>query len=222
MGSSRRNHPPHQRWLGPRLTSPNLRTCYEMSTSPSSSLDLLITATGNSVSLSLASLLPLFTPSFQIMDKSSLLTPSLVMMEAAIGISVFLNDPSSYDKAMSKFTTRVRGYIYPITDGAVPKQAPGSGSSASSIKHYWNGQQNFSEGGISQETCRDFGHTGYGLASISHVLETARIKGNDLYGGDLGTRLRYGLGFHTTYENWAAKPCWLCDHSLILGLGPGE
>lgn len=143
------------------------------------------------------------------------------MMEAAVGISVFLNDPSSYDTAMSKFTTRLQGYVYLDTDGTLPKQAPGSGSSASSIKHYWNDQQTFPESGIAQETCRDFVHTGYGLASSGHVLETARIQGNDLYGGDLGARLRYGLGFHTKYENGAAKPSWLCDHSLVLGLGPG-
>lgn len=48
--------------VGPRLTSPNSRTCYEMSTSLSSSLDLLVTAIGNSVSLFL--LLPSF-PLFQ-------------------------------------------------------------------------------------------------------------------------------------------------------------
>lgn len=144
------------------------------------------------------------------------------MMEAAVGISVFLNDPSSYDTAISKFTTRLQGYVYLTSDGTLPRQAPGSGSSASSIKHYWNDQQTFPESGIAQETCRDFVHTGYGLASSGHVLETARIQGNDLYGGDLGTRLRYGLGFHTKYENGAAKPSWLCDHSLVLGLGPGE
>lgn len=163
-----------------------------------------------------------FYPHLLMIDNFSLLTPSLVMMEAAIGISVFLNDPSSYDTAMSKFSTRLQGYVYLTQDGSLPKQAPGSGSSAASIKHYWNDQQTFPESGIAQETCRDFVHTGYGLASSSHVLETARIQGNDLYGGDLGTRLRYGLGFHTKYENGAAKPSWLCDHPLVLGLGPGE
>ena len=127
------------------------------------------------------------------------------MMEAAIGISVFLDDPSSYDKAMSKFTTPIPPYIYLTTDGLLPKQAPRSGSCASFIKRYWNSQQTFPECGISQETCRDFGHTGYGLASTRHVLETALIQGNGLYGGDLGTRLRYGLGFHTKYEKLAVR-----------------
>ena len=48
---------------GPRLTSPHSRTCYEMCTSPSSSLDHPVTATGNLVSLFLASVLPLLPSS---------------------------------------------------------------------------------------------------------------------------------------------------------------
>ena len=145
------------------------------------------------------------------------------MMEAAIGAAVFLNDGSSYDKAVSKFMTRVPGYIYLLSDGPYPKAAPGSGSSESSIKSYWQGQQSYQDNGIAQETCRDFVHTGYGLSSISHVLETLRIQGNDLYGSDLGTRLRYGLGFHSKYQLGAAKPDWLCPgKNLQPGLGPSE
>ncbi len=144
------------------------------------------------------------------------------MMEAAHGISVFLDDGASYDKAMAKFDTRVRGYVYLTSDGPLPNQAPGSGSSASSIKSYWNDQQTFPENGIAQETCRDFVHTGYGIASISHVAETSRIQGNDLYGTDTGTRLRYALGFHSNLELGAPKPSWLCSHPLKLGLGPGD
>lgn len=34
------------------------------------------------------------------------------MMEAAIGISVFINDRKSYDKAMDIFLKRVPAYIY--------------------------------------------------------------------------------------------------------------
>lgn len=145
------------------------------------------------------------------------------MMEAAIGTAVFLNDGSSYDKAVSKFTTRVPGYIYLLSDGPYPKAAPGSGTSESSIKHYWQDQPTYQDNGIAQETCRDFVHTGYGLSSISHVLETMRIQGNDQYGSDLGTRLRYGLGFHSKYQLGAAKPDWLCPgKDLKPGLGPSE
>lgn len=144
------------------------------------------------------------------------------MMEAAQGISVFLEDSKSYDKAMSRFMVRVPGYVYLTSDGPVPREAPGSGSSQSSIERFWYGQSNFHESGIAQETCRDFVHTGYGLASISHVAETSRIQGNDLYATDIGTRLRAGLEFHSKLELGASKPDWLCNHSLKLGLGPSK
>ncbi|KAI9702839.1 MAG: hypothetical protein M1836_008053 [Candelina mexicana] len=145
----------------------------------------------------------------------------LVMMEAAIGITIFLNDGSSYDKAMAKFLGRVPAYIYLTSDGSYPKAAPGSGlTTRDEIVKYWHNQATFPENGIAQETCRDFVHTGYGISSISHVAETSRIHGNDLYTGDVGTRLRYALGLHSKYELGAAKPDWLCPKPLKLGLGP--
>lgn len=36
----------------------------------------------------------------------------LSMMEAAVGISVFLEDKASYDKAMATFRTRTAAYVY--------------------------------------------------------------------------------------------------------------
>lgn len=145
------------------------------------------------------------------------------MMEAAIGISVFLNDGASYDKAMTKFLGRVPAYIYLTSDGTYPKAAPGSGlTTPSQIKAYWNDQQTYPENGIAQETCRDFVHTGYGIASIGHVAETSRIQGTDLYPGDVGTRLRYALGFHSKLELGNPVPSWLCNGSVKKGLGPGK
>ena len=52
----------------------------------------------------------------------------LTMMEAAIGIAVFLEDRAAYDQAMTKFRGRVPAYIYLTSDGALPKAPPGSGS----------------------------------------------------------------------------------------------
>ncbi|KIY66141.1 chondroitin AC/alginate lyase [Cylindrobasidium torrendii FP15055 ss-10] len=146
----------------------------------------------------------------------------LVMMEAAIGISVFLEDGSSYDAAMKKFLGRVPAYIYLLKDGDYPKGAPGDGhDTKAEIVSYWQNQPTFQANGIAQETCRDFVHTGYGISSISHVAETARIQGNDLYSGDVGERLRYALGFHSQYELGTSKPSWLCPNkNLNLGLGP--
>ncbi|WP_406453600.1 alginate lyase family protein [Streptomyces sp. NBC_01622] len=144
----------------------------------------------------------------------------LTMMDAAIGISVFLEDRTSYDKAMAIFRTRTAAYIYLASDGSVPKTVPSQNlNTTAKIVAYWQGQSTFVTG-LTQETCRDFTHTGYGLSSISHVAETSRIQGTDLYGTDVGERLRQALGFQSKYQLGEAVPSWLCGGSLTLGLGP--
>ncbi|KAJ5548433.1 hypothetical protein N7513_005667 [Penicillium frequentans] len=139
----------------------------------------------------------------------------LVMMEAALGISVFIENRTSYDIAMEKFLTRAAAYIYLTSDGDLPNAI--DESTEEDLIEYWFNQTTFVDG-IGQETCRDFGHMGYGIASISHVLETSRIQGRDLYTEEVGSRLQYALDFHTTYENGAAVPSWLCDGSVTLGI----
>ncbi|MFF7897145.1 alginate lyase family protein [Streptomyces sp. NPDC007907] len=144
----------------------------------------------------------------------------LSMMEAAVGISVFLEDKASYGKAMAKFRTRTAAYVYLESDGALPKTVPSQNlNTRDKIVKYWQGQSNFVNG-LSQETCRDFTHTGYGLSAVSHVAETSRIQGQDLYGTDVGERLRHGLGFHAKYQLGAGAEGRLCGGSLKLGLGP--
>jgi hypothetical protein len=66
---------------------------------------------------------------------------------------------------------------------------------------------------------RDFTHTGYGLSAISHIAETTRIQGADLY-PELRDRLRHALGFHTKFENGTAVPSSVCGGGVTLGLGP--
>ncbi|MFG2705080.1 alginate lyase family protein [Streptomyces sp. NPDC048386] len=144
----------------------------------------------------------------------------LTMMEAAVGISVFLEDRVSYDTAMAKFRTRTAAYVYLASDGSVPKTVPSQNlDTTAKIVSYWQGQSTFVTG-LTQETCRDFTHTGYGISSISHVAETSRIQGEDLYGTDVGERLRQALGFQSKYQLGTAVPGWLCGGSLNLGLGP--
>ncbi|MGC5563689.1 alginate lyase family protein [Streptomyces sp. FR-108] len=144
----------------------------------------------------------------------------LSMMEAAVGISVFLEDKSSYDKAMAKFRTRTAAYVYISSDGALPKTVPSQNlDTTQKIVNYWQGQSTFVNG-VTQETCRDFTHTGYGISAIAHIAETSRIQGQDLYGTDVGERLRHALGFQAKYELGEAAPSWLCGGSLHLGLGP--
>ncbi|MFJ9540291.1 alginate lyase family protein [Streptomyces sp. NPDC101225] len=144
----------------------------------------------------------------------------LTMMEAAVGISVFLDDRASYDKAMATFRTRTAAYVYLASDGDLPKTVPGQHlDTKAKIVSYWQGQSTFVTG-LTQETCRDLTHTGYGISSLSHVAETSRIQGQDLYGTDVGERLRQALGFQSKYQRGAAVPGWLCGGSLKLGLGP--
>lgn len=143
----------------------------------------------------------------------------LSMMEASLGISVFLEDRSAYDRAVAKFRTRVPAFIYITSDGALPKTAPGSGlDTRAEIVGYWQGQTTFVDG-LTQETCRDFVHTGYGLSAIQHIAETTRIQGQDLY-PEVADRLRHALGFQSKYELGTAPPSWLCGGSVQRGLGP--
>ncbi|MCJ1263914.1 hypothetical protein MMC22_003784 [Lobaria immixta] len=146
----------------------------------------------------------------------------LVMMEAAQGIAVFLNDRANYDKAMGIFLARVPAYIYLRSDGPYPKVAPDNKlNTRALIEQYWHGQTKFWEDGLAQETCRDFSHLGSGIASISHVAETSRIQGRDLYQGDVGNRLRHALEFHSRYQiDTSNPPAWLCGGRLAKGLGP--
>ncbi|WP_329115703.1 alginate lyase family protein [Streptomyces sp. NBC_01353] len=142
----------------------------------------------------------------------------LIMTEAALGIAVHLEDRAAYDKAVKTYLGRVPAYIYLSTDGATPKPPPNSSiDTRDEIVKYWQGQSTFADG-LSQETCRDFGHTGWGLAAAVHTAETSRIQGADLY-PQVSERLRHALGFHTKYENGTAIPSWLCGGTVKPGLG---
>ncbi|MET7856996.1 alginate lyase family protein [Streptomyces sp. NPDC005318] len=143
----------------------------------------------------------------------------LSMTESAIGIAVFLEDRTAYDKAVTKFRGRVPAYVYITADGALPKAAPGSGlDTRDEIINYWQGQSTFMDG-LSQETCRDLTHTGYGISAISHIAETSRIQGQDLY-PEIAERLRHALGLHAKYQLGAAVPANLCGGTLKDSLGP--
>lgn len=144
----------------------------------------------------------------------------LSMTEAIQGIGVFLEDKAVYDKAISLYRVRVPAFVYLESDGALPRTKPSQNlDTREKIVAYWHGQTTFVNG-LTQETCRDFTHTGYGISSISHVLETARIQGIDMY-PEFGERLRHALGFQSRWErNLEPVPSWLCGGSVHRGLGP--
>ena len=143
------------------------------------------------------------------------------MLESALPIAVFTENSTAYDIALTQLLSRVPAYIYLESDGEVPRIANGSKlKTAEEIVKYWQYQRSFVDG-ISQETCRDFTHTGYGIASIGHFMETVRLQGRDLYTEtDIGERLRQGLEFHAQYELGEPVPESLCNGTVNLGMGP--
>lgn len=137
----------------------------------------------------------------------------LSMIEAAIDIGVFLDDQATFDKAVSMWKKCVPAYIYLQTDGDLPVPPPsGDKNGKDALIGFWYNQSTFVDG-LSQETCRDFGHVQYGFAAMTNAAETARIQGVDLYGME-AARITAGYEFHAQYLDGKAVPDWLCNGSL--------
>jgi hypothetical protein len=131
------------------------------------------------------------------------------MALAVVNIAVFTEDRTSFDKGVALWRGRVPAYIYLTSDGSSPL-APGHCSKPS-----WYGLTTFVDG-IAQETCRDFGHTEWGIEGLLLVAETARCQGIDLY-SESSRRFQKAYEFHCTYLNGATAPSWLCGGSPSLG-----
>ncbi|MER8101598.1 alginate lyase family protein [Kitasatospora sp. NPDC094016] len=143
----------------------------------------------------------------------------LIETDALMGIAVFLDDRGLFDQAAGMWRKRLPAYVYLSSDGALPVPPPKAGiQGKAALVKYWSGQSTFVDG-LSQETCRDFGHTGWGLEAAAQTAETARLQGLDLW-GEGRERLVKALEFHTAYDNGAKVPGWLCDGSAKTGLGP--
>ena len=112
----------------------------------------------------------------------------LTMTDAAIGISVFLDDRASFQRAVDRWRNRVAAHIYLTTDGALPRPPPNAGmDTRGELVRYWHGQYPFVDG-LTQETCRSFHYAGWGLAASAHIAETARHQGLDPLRGDARTK----------------------------------
>ncbi|KAJ6786944.1 hypothetical protein PWT90_04581 [Aphanocladium album] len=142
----------------------------------------------------------------------------LIFNEATIGIAVFLNDRKTYDDTLKRFLRSAAQYFYLESDG--PRPVRPAGLSDTQQDSWWSGQiARGLKNGIGMEVCRDLAHTGYGIASVSHVIETSKIQGRDLYHEEVGTRLRYAMEFHTKYDPSGGAvliPSWLCNGKLSL------
>lgn len=144
----------------------------------------------------------------------------LVMIEATIGVAVFTEDRALFDKALALWRKRVPAYIYLLADGPLPVPPPSGPdrTSPEALTNFWKTSM-FMADGQAQETCRDFGHTSWGIASAINVAETALHQGVDLYAEE-GRRLRAGLEFHATYINGGPVPPWLCGGRVKLSTLP--
>jgi hypothetical protein len=139
----------------------------------------------------------------------------LTTINASLAISVFLDDRASFNKAIAMWRARVPAYFYLTSDGPLPHTPPGSKPmTKDELIKYWQGQSTFVDG-LAQETCRDFTHTQYGLASAINGAEIASNQGIDLYREE-ATRLTAAMEFHADYLLGKPVPSWLCNGKLSL------
>ncbi len=141
----------------------------------------------------------------------------LSMIEGMMGIAVFTDDRALLDHAEKMWHERVPAYFYNYKlDGDHPKPFPRGNSHTT-----WNGATVFdaSTSGIAQETCRDLGHTGYGIAATMNAAETAHIQGDKLYESEQ-TRLITAMEFdaHLLLKK-EAVPAAVCGGRIRYGDG---
>jgi len=133
----------------------------------------------------------------------------LSMIEASMGIAVFLDDRAAFNTAVRLWRKRVPAYVYLTSDGPNPV-APPQGNK--NWHKFWYDQTKLVDG-LSQETCRDLGHVQYGLAAMTNAAETATIQRVNLF-AEQAQRLRATYEFHAKWLNNSAVPGWLCGGKL--------
>jgi hypothetical protein len=142
----------------------------------------------------------------------------LSMIEAMTAIGVFLDDEALFNKALSMWRQRVPAYFYLTKDGELPVPPPlGNKDTKEALIKYWYNQDTFVDG-LAQETCRDFGHTFYGLAAMVNAAETARQQGIDLYGEE-APRITAAMEFHAAFILGKPVPPWLGGGRLRISSG---
>jgi len=142
------------------------------------------------------------------------------MIEALIGIGVFNDDPTTFNTGVTYWKQRIPAYFYYHTDGGQPVPAPRGTAD-------WYGQTvyNASVDGISQETCRDFGHAQYGISGALDAAETASIQGVDLYNdvaSNARNRLTAALEFNAYYLMGNPVPSYVCGGTVTLQVYPTD
>jgi hypothetical protein len=146
----------------------------------------------------------------------------LSMASGVMNIGVLSDNRATFDQGLALWRKAVPWNMYMKTDGPIPL-APPAFDTKDKVIQYWFGQTTFQDG-ITQETCRDFGHTLMGHASTAQAAETARIQGVDLY-GEQQARIVAAHEFIAKWLNRYPPPpvhpttlkavdAWLC-HGLV-------
>lgn len=133
-------------------------------------------------------------------------------IEAMMNISVFNKDQNLFNDATKKWKSLLPAYIYLKSDGTRPKNTTWCTKNDSQIAAFWNYPVSYVEG-LSQESCRDFEHTAYGVAALINAAETAHIQGVDLYNDkttNAAERLKKAMELHSKYQNNLSPNVNLC------------
>ncbi|WP_182277604.1 alginate lyase family protein [Granulicella sp. 5B5] len=146
----------------------------------------------------------------------------LSMIDAMMGIAVFTNDRPLLQHAEGLWRERVPAYFYNFElDGPHPRPVPRRAPPRKDNDVNWYGTTdlNASVDGMAQETCRDLGHTGYGIAATTYAAETARIQGDKLFEAE-EKRLVPALEFHARlYLRQDPVPALVCGGKVKPGNG---
>jgi Bacterial Ig domain/Alginate lyase len=151
------------------------------------------------------------------------------MVEGLTGIGVYNDDAAAFNTGVTYWQQRIPAYFYYHTDGGQYVLAPRGTAD-------WYGQTVFdpSVDGVSQETCRDFGHAQYGISGSLDAAETGRIQGVNLYqntqsvtDASQGTfsvsaqnRLTSALEFNAYYLLNNPVPTSVCGGTVTLQIYP--
>jgi Alginate lyase len=143
----------------------------------------------------------------------------LSYIEALMAGGIFNADTAAYNRGVFLWRKRVPAYFYLKSDGAQPVKPYGTTSfdNAQKLVTYWYNPGVWPDG-LSQETCRDFGHTQMGLAAMVNAAEIAWHQGLDLYSGE-ADRITTAMEFHAGLLSGNAPPAGLCGDSLGLSTG---
>ena len=102
----------------------------------------------------------------------------LTQIEAMLSIAIFCDDEVEFEMGLQRLRLRNKAYFYLSTDSADVRNYGGSNDA-----HWYEPLQWVD--GLTQETCRDFGHhTQYAIAASIHAAEIAWNQGVDIYGED--------------------------------------